>query len=69
MQGVASDWMHLALGDRTRSRFCVGDYRAYLHHAKMRLESVAAASPIATYPEPVEHCGVCRWKEVCELCL
>jgi uncharacterized protein len=66
MQGSAPEWMHLALGDGTRPRFRVGDYRAYLHHAKARLESVAAATPIQTYPEPVEHCGVCRWKEVCE---
>jgi predicted RecB family nuclease len=66
MEGSSSEWMHLALGDGTRPRFRVGDYRAYLHHAKARLESVAAATPIQTYPEPVEHCGVCRWKEVCE---
>jgi len=66
MQGSSPEWMHLALGDWTRPRFRVGDYRAYLHHAKARLESVAATTPIQTYPEPVEHCGVCRWKEVCE---
>ena len=65
MQGSSPEWMHLALGDGTRPRFRVGDYRAYLHHAKARLESVAAAAPIQTYPEPVEHCGVCRWKDVC----
>jgi len=66
MQGIAPEWMHLALGDGTRPRFRVGDYRAILHHAKARLESVAAAARVETYPEPVEHCGVCRWKEVCE---
>jgi predicted RecB family nuclease len=66
MQGVAPEWMHLALGDGTRPRFRVADHRAYLHHAKAQLESVAAATPVKTYPEPVEHCGVCRWKEVCE---
>lgn len=66
MQGSSPEWMHLALGDGTRPRFRVGDYRAYLHHAKARLESIAATAPIQTYPEPVEHCGVCRWKEVCE---
>lgn len=66
MQGIAPEWMHLALGDGTRPRFRVADYRAYLHHAKARLESVTAATPIKTYPEPVDHCGVCRWQEVCE---
>src|SRR5260370_5890331 len=66
MQGRAPEWMHLALGDGTRPRFRVSDYRAYLHHAKARLEAVTAAAPIKTYPEPVEHCGVCRWNEGCQ---
>src|SRR5439155_10937825 len=66
MQGRAPEWMHLALGDGTRPRFRVSDYRAYLHHAKARLEAITAAAPMKTYPEPVEHCGVCRWKEVCD---
>src|SRR6266851_4043853 len=66
MQGRSPEWMHLALGDGTRSRFRVSNYRAYLHHAKARLEGVTAAVPIRTYPEPVEHCGVCRWNEVCK---
>src|SRR5437868_3566888 len=65
MQGRPPEWMHLALGDGTRPRFRVSDYRAYLHHAKARLEAVTGAAPIKTYPEPVEHCGVCRWNEVC----
>jgi uncharacterized protein len=66
MQGRAPEWMHLALGDGTRPRFHVSDYRAYLHRAKARLESVTGAAPVKTYPEPVEHCGVCRWNKVCE---
>src|SRR5436309_11193810 len=66
MQGRAPEWMHLALGDGTRPRFRVSDYRAYLHHAKARLEAVTGAAPIKTYPEPVDHCGVCRWNEVCK---
>jgi len=65
MQGRPPEWMHLALGDGTRPRFRFSDYSAYLHHAKARLEAVTAAGPINTYPEPVEHCGVCRWNEVC----
>src|SRR5260370_41067487 len=58
--------MYLVLGDGSRPRFRVSDYRAYLHHAKARLEAVAGAGPIPTYPEPVEHCGVCRWSQVGE---
>ena len=66
LQAADPEWMHLVLGDGSRPRFRVSDYRAYLHHAKVRLEAVAGAAPTQTYPEPVEHCGVCRWYEACE---
>ena len=66
MQGLEPERMHLVLGDGTRQSFRVGDFRAYLRHAKARLELVAGAPPASTYPEPVEHCTVCRWNEVCE---
>src|SRR5260370_15193376 len=66
LQGAYPESMYLVLGDGSRPRLRVSDYRAYLHHAKARLEAVAGAGPIPTYPEPVEHCGVCRWSKVCE---
>jgi len=66
LQGGDPEWMHLILGDDSRLRYRVADYRAYLRHAKGRLESVAGAGPMATYPEPVEHCGICRWQEICD---
>ena len=66
MQSQEPDRMHLVLGDGARQSFRVGDFRAYLRHAKSRLELVAAAPAASTYPEPVEHCRVCRWSKVCE---
>jgi predicted RecB family nuclease len=66
MQGHVPDRMHLVLGDNTRQSFRVSDYRAYLRHAKSKLEAVAFGPPVATYPEPVDHCRVCRWADVCE---
>ena len=66
MQGSEPESMHVVLGDGTRQSFRVSDYRAYLRHAKARLEAIADAPPLATYPEPVEHCRVCRWSEVCK---
>ncbi len=65
MQGREPECMHLVLGDGARQSFRVGDFRAYLRHAKARLELVAGAPPASTYPQPVEHCRVCRWSEVC----
>jgi predicted RecB family nuclease len=44
------------------------DYLAYVRRVKNSLvKSVAnsVANPAETYPEPVEHCDVCRWKPDC----
>jgi len=48
------------------------DYLAYFRSVKGRFEAaVAAGQPIAyplpVTPEPVDHCGVCRWSERCAL--
>ena len=36
---------------------------AYYRHAKQRFEDALAQEldPKATYPDPVEHCAVCKW--------
>ena len=69
-QGHAPSEMHLALGGvrgETVS-FRVADYAAYYRMVAHEFETFLASSttyPLATAPEPVEHCGVCRWSERC----
>ena len=73
VQGVRPEWMHVALGGsaRTVERLRVDDYMAYYRSARDRfLEEVGAESPTVfppphTYPDPVEHCDVCRWAAEC----
>ena len=73
VQGVRPEWLHVALGGsaRTVERLRVDDYLAYYRSVKTRfLATMAAAEPpvyppAATYPEPVEHCDVCRWAVEC----
>src|SRR5438105_4620134 len=72
IQGLEPEWMYVALGGsaRTVERHRVGDYMAYYRVARRRFEETVAAAvpaypPAATYPEPVEHCDVCRWDEEC----
>ena len=73
IQGVRPEWMHVALGGsaRTVERLRVDDYMAYYRSARDRfLATMADARPAAyppagTYPEPVEHCDVCRWVVEC----
>ncbi len=46
--------------------FRVADFGAYYRQAKKNFEQVMAGPALATYPEPVEHCGICRWWRVCD---
>ncbi|HEX7950522.1 MAG TPA: TM0106 family RecB-like putative nuclease, partial [Candidatus Limnocylindrales bacterium] len=73
IQGVRPEWLHVALGGsaRTVERLRVNDYMAYYRSARDRFlramadETPAAYPPTGTYPEPVEHCEVCRWAAMC----
>ena len=76
IQGTEPEWMHVALGGsaRTVERHRVADYMAYFRTVKAAFEARVTADggyaaavypPAATYPEPVEHCEVCRWQLLC----
>ena len=70
LQGIEPRWMHLALGHGEFTSFKVSDYAAYERQTRRRLEAVIADSlgehpPAAPYPEPVEHCAICRWSDLC----
>ena len=75
-QGVEPEWMHVALGgsSRTVEKHRVGDYMAYYRAVKAAFEARVTADgghagatypPRNTYPEPNDHCTVCRWSLVC----
>ena len=73
IQGVQPEWMHVALGGSARAveRLRVDDYMAYYRSARDRFlatmssEQPATFPPADTYPDPVEHCDVCRWAAEC----
>ena len=66
LQGTEPRWMHLALGHGEFVPFKVKDFAAYERQTRRRLEQVLSAGPPAgLYPEPVEHCAICRWSELC----
>ena len=67
VQGAAPEEMHLALGGgegRIDASFRVAEYAAYYRAVRRRFEAQADA-PSETYPEPVEHCGLCDWSRSC----
>jgi uncharacterized protein len=75
LQGRRPELLHVALGGSARETVSlrVDDYMAY--YRRVKADFLAAADPGAagppayppanTYPEPVEHCDVCRWWAVC----
>jgi predicted RecB family nuclease len=66
VQGAAPERMHVVLGTGRRESFRRVEYDAYYRRVKARLvEHVAAGAP-ETYPEPVEHCAMCRWAPHCD---
>lgn len=74
IQGVRPEFMYVALGGsaHTVERLRVDDYMAYYRAAKARFEAAVGTDapqpgypPAGTYPEPVEHCDVCRWSAEC----
>ncbi len=76
LQGVAPRAMRVVLGGSARETAVlrVDDYMAYYRAAKARFESAVldpaglllpVETPGTTYPEPVDHCDVCRWVAGC----
>src|SRR5260370_31217768 len=58
--------MHLALGDGEFASFKVSDCAAYERQTRRLLAAAVGGDPAAeVYPEPVEHCAICRWRDMC----
>src|SRR5207237_2085092 len=73
IQGLEPDWLHVVLGGSAREQqsLPVRDYMAYYRTVKAQFEAAAEDEaivyPITTsYPDPVEHCEVCRWAQHCK---
>ena len=70
LQGLQPEEMHLALGgvQRETVSFRVADFAAYYRLVARDFEAFLESGgvfPVEGTPEPVEHCGVCRWSERC----
>ena len=70
LQGAQPERMHLALGgvQRETVSFRVADYAAYYRLVAREFEGFLDENdvyPVEGTPEPVEHCGACRWSERC----
>src|SRR5205807_7532594 len=72
IQGVEPEHLTLILGNDTEEELRFKDYAAYYRSVKRQFEQVVFPSPSGeaqgggTYPDPVDHCRICRWIDVCE---
>lgn len=65
LQGTPPERMHLVLGTGAIESFRLRDFAAYYRVVKGLFEVDAGSRREDTYPDPVEHCTVCRWAVEC----
>jgi predicted RecB family nuclease len=65
IQGRVPERMHVVLGSGERQSFRVDEFFAFYRRLRRRYEARLADGFGGTYPDPVEHCGLCRWSEHC----
>ena len=68
LQGSAPSKMHVVKpGDNfPAEEYRFAEFHAYYRLVKKNFEQVMAGSDLPTYPDPVEHCNICRWWQVCD---
>jgi uncharacterized protein len=68
-QGLPPEYMYVVApwSDFQPQQFRFADYAAYFRKVKRALQT-AMAGPAAddTYPDPIAHCDICRWREACD---
>jgi len=57
---IVAPWTDYAL-----QPYRIADYAAYFRRARRTLEVALEAPSHETYPDPVEHCDICRWSGQC----
>jgi predicted RecB family nuclease len=68
-QGLSPEHMYVVAPwtDFQPEQYRFLDYAAYFRKVKRALAmSVAREMAEDTYPDPVEHCEICRWREACD---
>jgi len=68
-QGRAPEYMHVVKPGEgfPRETFRLADFQAYYRLVKGRLEEAVDRPPSgSTYPNPTNHCDVCRWWRECD---
>ena len=68
-QGTAPEYMHVVApwSDFEPQQYRFTDYAAYFRKVQRALrQSLSDQEPEETYPDPKEHCNICRWRQKCD---
>ena len=69
MQGLPPEYMYVVApwSEFQPQRYRFADYGAYFRKVKRALFTTIGERPTEeTYPDPIEHCEICRWREACD---
>jgi predicted RecB family nuclease len=69
VQGIMPEFAYVVApwSDYEPQRFRTNDYAAYYRHVKGSLnQALTGASNSKDYPDPKEHCDICRWRLRCD---
>lgn len=68
MQGLEPASAHVVTPgtEFTPETYRIADYAAYYRHVRTSLERAVTDGAVTAYPEPIEHCEICRWRRHCD---
>jgi uncharacterized protein len=66
LQGVEPEHVHAILGDGATASVPLASVSAFYRTVRRGFEAALAEGLGATYPDPVDHCSVCRWSTACD---
>ncbi len=69
LQGITPEYMYVIVpwSNFEPRQYRFHDYAAYFRRVKASLEQMLdAADKAPTYPEPKNHCEICRWRSECD---
>ncbi|MGH2591208.1 MAG: TM0106 family RecB-like putative nuclease, partial [Actinomycetota bacterium] len=64
--GEPPERIHVILGTNEQHSFRLVEFAAYFRRVRDRFLAELRGDDWDTYPIPVEHCGVCRWRDACD---
>jgi uncharacterized protein len=68
-QGIAPEYVYVVApwSNYEPQQFRFADYAAYFRKAKTAIEAATSAElSLDVYPDPKEHCDICRWRGQCD---